>query len=75
MPHEQSNPLWPIVGGLLIILANAFFVTVEFAIVTVRHGQMERMADKGNNAARQVSRLFKDTDWAIAGSQLGITVA
>jgi CBS domain containing-hemolysin-like protein len=75
MPHEQSNLLWPIVGGLLIILANAFFVTVEFAIVTVRRGQMERMAEEGNTAARQVSRLLKDTDWAIAGSQLGITVA
>ena len=43
MPHDQSNLLWPILGGLLIILANAFFVTVEFAIVTVRRGQMERM--------------------------------
>ena len=75
MPHDQSNLLWPILAGVLIILANAFFVTVEFAIVTVRHGQMERMADEGNTAARQVSRLLKDTDWAIAGSQLGITVA
>ncbi len=75
MPEGQSNLLWPIVGGVLIILANAFFVTVEFAIVTVRRGQMERLADEGNAAARQVTRLLADTDWAIAGSQLGITVA
>jgi CBS domain containing-hemolysin-like protein len=75
MPHEQANLLWPILGGVLIILTNAFFVTVEFAIVTVRRGQMERMAEAGNGAARQVTRLLADTDWAIAGSQLGITVA
>jgi CBS domain containing-hemolysin-like protein len=75
MPHDQANVLWPILGGVLIILTNAFFVTVEFAIVTVRRGQMERMAEQGNIAARQVTRLLADTDWAIAGSQLGITVA
>ncbi len=74
MPHEP-NLLWPILGGVLIILTNAFFVTVEFAIVTVRRGQMERLAEEGNGAARQVTRLLADTDWAIAGSQLGITVA
>jgi CBS domain containing-hemolysin-like protein len=60
---------------VLIILANAFFVTVEFAIVTVRRGQIERLAEEGNTSARQVSRLLRDPDWAIAGSQLGITVA
>src|SRR5512144_772863 len=75
MPHDQANVLWPILGGVLIILANAFFVTVEFAIVTVRRGQMDRMAEEGNAAARKVTRLLADTDWAIAGSQLGITVA
>src|SRR5512139_88340 len=75
MPHDQANLLWPILGAALIILANAFFVTVEFAIVTVRRGQMDRLAEEGNAAARQVTRLLADTDWAIAGSQLGITVA
>jgi CBS domain containing-hemolysin-like protein len=75
MPHDQGNLLWPILGGVLIILANAFFVTVEFAIVTVRRGQMDRLAEEGNAAARQVTRLLADTDRAIAGSQVGITVA
>lgn len=75
MDAPSTNVLWPIVAGLLIILANAFFVTVEFAIVTVRRGQVERMTDEGNANARQVARLLHDPDWAIAGSQLGITVA
>jgi CBS domain containing-hemolysin-like protein len=75
MPEADTRLLWPILGGVLIILTNAFFVTVEFAIVTVRRGQIERLAEEGNTAARQVSGLLRDTDWAIAGSQLGITVA
>ena len=43
--------LWPILAGVLIILTNAFFVTVEFAIVTVRRGQIERLAEEGNRSA------------------------
>ncbi len=75
METSSSSILWPILAGLLIILTNAFFVTVEFAIVTVRRGQMERLADDGDANARRVTRLLRDPDWAIAGSQLGITVA
>ena len=71
----QSSILWPLVGGLLIVLANAFFVTVEFAIVTVRRGQIETLAESGNSGARLILRLLRDPDWAIAGSQVGITLA
>ncbi len=60
---------------LLIILANAFFVMVEFAVVTVRKGQMERLAEKGDASARLTLRMLQDPDRAIAGSQVGITVA
>lgn len=75
METAAPSLIWPILASILIILANAFFVTVEFAIVSVRRGQVERLADEGNVAARQVARLLKDPDWAIAGSQVGITVA
>jgi CBS domain containing-hemolysin-like protein len=67
--------LWPVLAGLLIVLANAFFVTVEFAVVTVRRGQVERLAEEGNASAGHVLRMLGDPDRAIAGSQLGITVA
>ena len=67
--------IWPLLAGVLIILANAFFVMVEFAVVTVRRGQVERLAEEGVRRAEPVLNLLKDTDWAIAASQLGITVA
>jgi len=77
IPNEatQSTILWPLLAGLLIVLTNAFFVTVEFAVVTVRRGQMEHLAKEGNASARLMLRMLRDPDWAIAGSQLGITVA
>jgi CBS domain containing-hemolysin-like protein len=75
METSNTSILWPLLGGLVIVLANAFFVTVEFALVTVRRGQMERLADEGNAGARRVVRMLADPDRAIAGSQVGITIA
>ena len=75
-PPQTVTPIWlPIIAALLIVLANAFFVIFEFAIVTVRRGQMERLADEGNPAAGQILAMLRDPDWAIAGSQVGITMA
>jgi CBS domain containing-hemolysin-like protein len=65
--------LWPILAGLLVVLANAFFVTVEFAVVTVRRAQLGRLEKEGNANAKLVMRLLQDPDWAIAASQVGIT--
>lgn len=75
MPTEQSSIVWPLLGGLLIVLVNAFFVVFEYAIVTVRHGQIQRLAETGNRNARLVSHMLRDPDWAIAGSQVGVTMA
>ncbi|MCX6029660.1 MAG: hemolysin family protein [Chloroflexi bacterium] len=76
IPTQTITPIWlPIAAALLIVLANAFFVIFEFTIVTVRRGQMERLADEGNPAAGLILRMLRDPDWAIAGSQVGITMA
>ncbi len=75
METTESNILWPLLGGVAIVLVNAFFVLVEFAIVTVRRGQIERRAEEGNNNALLISHMLQDPDRAIAGSQVGITMA
>jgi CBS domain containing-hemolysin-like protein len=72
---QPTSVSWPIVAGFVIVLVNAFFVVFEFALVTVRRGQIERMADEGNGRARVVARMLQDPDLAIAGSQVGITMA
>ena len=75
MEPSDTSLLWPIVAGVIIILVNAFFVLFEFAIVTVRRGQIERLASTGNGRAKLVATMLRDPDWAIAGSQVGITMA
>ena len=75
METSATSILWPLIAGAVIILANAFFVLFEFAIVTVRRGQIERLAEAGNRNAGLVSHMLRDPDWAIAGSQVGITMA
>ena len=70
-----TSMLWPLIAGAVIILTNAFFVLFEFAIVTVRRGQIERLAEAGNRNAGLVSHMLHDPDLAIAGSQVGITMA
>lgn len=75
METDQLNVLGPLLGGVIIVLVNAFFVLVEFAIVTVRRGQIDRQAEEGNSNASMVSRMLQDPDRAIAGSQVGITMA
>jgi CBS domain containing-hemolysin-like protein len=60
---------------LLLVLANAFFVAAEFALVAVRRSRIEDMAQRGDAGARMVQRTLKDLDRYISATQLGITLA
>ena len=61
------------VAGLLV--ANAFFVAAEFALIAVRRSAIETRAANGHRGARLVERILKDLDRYIAATQLGITLA
>lgn len=67
------------VGALLIavllLLANAFFVAVEFALVASRRTKLESMADEGHAGARRALASITDLSSQLAGAQLGITIA
>jgi CBS domain containing-hemolysin-like protein len=60
---------------LALVLANAFFVAAEFALVSVRRSRMEELAAHGVRLAKVVQRATRDLDRYIAGTQLGITIA
>lgn len=60
---------------LVLLLANGFFVSVEFAYVTVPHPRIDQLATKGSAAAARVQELLADTDRVLAASQIGITIA
>jgi CBS domain containing-hemolysin-like protein len=60
---------------LALILANGFFVSAEFAIVTVRKTRVDQLVAEGNRLARSVRRAANKPDAYIAATQLGITMA
>lgn len=62
------------IAGFLI-LANAFFVAAEFALVSVRRTRIEELVAQGNATARTVKHVVHDPDRFIAATQLGITIA
>ncbi|MGB9409403.1 MAG: hemolysin family protein [Terracidiphilus sp.] len=58
----------------LLILANAFFVAAEFALVSIRDTRVEQMLTAGVPGARAVRRLQRDLDYFLPAVQLGVTL-
>ncbi|MCX7825849.1 MAG: hemolysin family protein [Verrucomicrobiae bacterium] len=57
------------------VLANAFFVAAEFALVSVRRSRVEELVAAGHGRARAVQAAINDLGTYIAGAQVGITMA
>ena len=60
---------------LFLVLANGFFVAVEFALVTVRRTRIETLAAAGKRGANAVLRAIDHLDAMLSASQFGITIA
>jgi CBS domain containing-hemolysin-like protein len=58
-----------------LILANAYFVATEFALVAVRRTQIELWVAEGRRGAAAAAQAIDHLDDAIAATQLGITLA
>ena len=69
------SPALALLVSVLIVLANAFFVASEFALVSVRKTRIDQLIAEGNRGARAVRRAVTDPDSYIAATQLGITMA
>jgi magnesium and cobalt exporter, CNNM family len=64
-----------LLGILLLVVANGFFVATEFAIVAVRRSKLAELAASGNTTARAAEHIVGHLDTYIAACQLGITMA
>jgi CBS domain containing-hemolysin-like protein len=62
-----------IIAGLVFV--NGFFVAAEFALVKVRTGQIDQLADQGSWQAKLTIRALDHLEAYLSASQLGITVA
>lgn len=59
----------------LLVLANGFFVAVEFALVSVRRARIETLVASGKAGAKAVLRSLDQLDAMLSASQFGITLA
>ena len=61
--------------AVLLLIANAFFVAVEFALIATQKSQLEEAASDGNRRAKSALSAVTNLNIQIAGAQLGITMA
>jgi CBS domain containing-hemolysin-like protein len=64
-----------IVAILILLLLNAYFVAVEFALVRARRTRLEAMARTGDRLARTALDATGKLPNLLSASQLGITIA
>ena len=64
-----------LVAVVVLVLANAFFVAAEFALVGARRTRLDEMARAGDRKARLARRAVQSLDRYISATQLGITLA
>ncbi|MBI4460928.1 MAG: HlyC/CorC family transporter [Acidobacteria bacterium] len=67
-------PFFHLVAIVLIILANAFFATVEFALVSARRTWLQQRASQGDSRAEAALKLIGDLNGVVSGTQVGITM-
>jgi len=74
-PTSIGSTLTDIAIVFILVLANAFFVASEFALVSVRKTRIDQLAAEGSRAAAVVQGAVRNLDRYIAATQVGITLA
>ncbi len=67
--------VWYLLAAFALLLANAFFVAVEFAVITSRRERLEPLAADGRRSAQLALGAMRELSLQLAGAQLGITMA
>lgn len=65
---------WMVAAVAGLLLANAFFVGAEFAIISARRSSIEPKAEAGSRSAATVLWAMENVSLMLATAQLGITV-
>lgn len=74
--HSQMDgfPLFQPVAVAMLILANAYFVAVELALVSIRETRVDQLLEAQVPGARAVRRLQRNLDELLPAVQLGVTL-
>src|SRR5712671_4108330 len=68
------SPAFALIASLLLVLANAFFVAAEFALVKIRPTRLQQLSNQGRRRARLLMSMTKQMPSYLSTSQLGITL-
>src|ERR671915_2128884 len=74
-PSGPPSVLLGLTAVVVLVLANAFFVAAEFALVGARKTRLDEMARAGDRKARLARTAVQSLDRYISATQLGITLA
>ncbi|MBW8839879.1 MAG: DUF21 domain-containing protein, partial [Gemmatimonadetes bacterium] len=74
-PAESPSILMGLSAVVVLVLANAFFVSAEFALVGSGRTRLDELARAGDGKARLARRAVQSLDRYISATQLGITLA
>ena len=75
----HSSPLltvfFKLAAVFILVLANAFFVAAEFALVSIRRSRIAALIDAGNKRGNLLFRITEDLTGYISACQVGVTLA
>ncbi len=66
---------WELIVALLLVLANGFFVAVEFSVARLRPTMAKEMVREGKPGSKSALHAVKHIDSYLSACQLGITVS
>ena len=70
----MDSPALLAIASLLLVIGNAFFVSAEYAIVSVRRSSIEALAKRGSKPALRVLAAIDELADYVAAAQIGITM-
>lgn len=63
-----------VIGILVLVAANAFFVAAEFSLVSIRETRLQQLIEAGRAAAFSIRRLQQNLDQFLSAVQFGVTM-
>ncbi len=69
--RRSPSTLLKLLGVAVLVLANAFFVAAEFALVSVRRTRISELLEQGNATARWVAHAISEPGKAYSGHPIG----
>jgi CBS domain containing-hemolysin-like protein len=75
MTLTLKDMLVRLLAVFLLIAINAFFVTAEFSMVSVRRSRISQLVEAGDAPARSVQKLQRRIDLLLSTTQFGITLS